>query len=61
MKWLTKSAEQGDAAAQALLGLCYQNGTGVAEDEKEAVKWYTKSAEQGYAEAKEALEKLKSK
>jgi TPR repeat protein len=61
VKWLTKSAEQGDAAAQCLLGLCYENGTGVAKDQKEAVKWYTKSAEQGDERAKKAIEELKSK
>jgi TPR repeat protein len=41
--------------------VCYENGIGVAKDEKEALKWYTKAAEQGDANAKKALEKLKSK
>jgi TPR repeat protein len=31
--------------------LSYDNGTGVLQDDKEAVKWYTKAAEQGDADA----------
>ena len=61
MKWFTKSAEQGNVLAQLKLGVCYANGQGAGKDKKEAVKWFTKSAEQGDADAKEALEKLKSK
>ena len=33
------------------LGLCYDNGKGVLEDDKQAVFWYTQAAEQGYAKA----------
>ena len=44
-------AEQGDAFAQWLLGLMYDNGLGVPQDAKEAVKWFRKAAEQGYAPA----------
>jgi len=42
-------AEQGNADAQNWLGFMYQNGRGVAQDDKEAVKWYRKAAEQGHA------------
>ena len=55
MNWYTKAANQGNAGAQAYLGTCYLNGTGVAKDEKEAVKWYTKAAEQGNAIAQANL------
>ena len=48
-------AEQGDADAQNNLGLMYANGTGVAEDDVEAVKWYRKAAEQGLAAAQNNL------
>ena len=48
---LKKKAEQGDANAQNILGLMYNNGEGVTQDYKEAVKWFTKAAEQGYASA----------
>ena len=61
VKWYKKAAEQGDASTQFRLGSCYANGEGVTKDMKEAVKWWTKAAEQGDADAKEELEKLKSK
>ena len=44
-------AEQGDADAQTNLGLMYQNGWGVLQDDKEAVRLYRLAAEQGYADA----------
>lgn len=40
-------AEQGNADAQFYLGVLYENGYGVAKNDKEAVKWYRKAAEQG--------------
>ena len=51
----TPLAEQGDAAAQIELGLMYENGQGVLENDKTAVKWYTKAAEQGLADAQANL------
>ena len=44
-------ADQGVAAAQFNLGLCYANGQGVAQSYDEAVRWYRKAADQGVAEA----------
>jgi uncharacterized protein len=44
-------AEQGDATAQLNLGVRYDFGEGVPEDDAEAVKWYRKAAEQGDAKA----------
>ena len=46
-----KLAESGNATAQYNLGIMYDNGDGVIEDDKLAVKWYTKAAEQGHASA----------
>ena len=46
---LQKAADSGDADAQALLGLIYQDGRGVTSDFKEAVKWFSASASQGNA------------
>ena len=40
-------AEQGDAAAQMLLGSLYERGAYVKQDNDEALKWYRLSAEQG--------------
>lgn len=45
-----KAAELGNAEAQYWVGLRYDIGSGVAEDNYEAFKWYKKSADQGYAE-----------
>jgi TPR repeat protein len=42
-------AEQGDADAQAHLGVMYEMGQGVPQDYAEAVKWYRLAAEQGHA------------
>ena len=47
----TPLAKQGDADAQFSLGVMYEKGEGVAQDNKAAVKWYTLAAEQGLADA----------
>ena len=41
--------------AQTNLGLMYDLGEGVAQDDAEAVKWYRKAAEQDSAEAQNNL------
>ncbi len=48
-------AEQGNAKAQAALGIMYLAGQGVPQDYAEAVKWYRKAAEQGLAGAQHNL------
>ena len=40
-------AEQGDTLGQAGLGLMYQEGRGVPQDDQLAVQWLRKAAEQG--------------
>lgn len=45
------AAEMGNAGAQLNLGVMYDFGQGVPEDDVEAVKWYRKAAEQGLAQA----------
>lgn len=45
--WLKKSAAQGNADAEKLLGDCYWGGWGVGENEGAAVKWYEKAARHG--------------
>ena len=49
-EWLPL-AEQGDVGAQTLIGLMYDEGYGVPENDAEAVKWFRKAAEQGHAKA----------
>lgn len=50
-QWYRKAADQGDASAQAMLGLMYAQGQGVALDDAEAVRWYRIAAEQGNSSA----------
>jgi TPR repeat protein len=57
----TKSASQGNADAQCILGICYNEGKGVVKNQGEAIKLWTKSAAQGNRRAKEELEKIKLK
>jgi len=45
--WYLKAAEQNHSTAQNNLGQCYENGTGVEVNIKEAIKWYRLSAENG--------------
>jgi len=54
-------AQQGHASAQFLLGLVYDAGTGVPEDDAEAVNWYRKAAQQGQARAQYNLGLMYSK
>ena len=50
-KLLLPLAEQGYAGAQFNLGLRYDKGEGIKQNDVEAVKWYRKAAEQGLAVA----------
>ena len=40
-----------NAQAQYNLGVMYDEGRGVRQDDAEAVRWYRQAAEQGYAAA----------
>ena len=42
-------------SAQFNLGLMYDKGEGVPQDDAEAVRWYRLAAEQGHAEAQANL------
>ena len=48
---LLRKAKAGDAVAQVILGVMYDDGDGVPENDAEAVKWYRKAADQGVPEA----------
>ena len=48
---LKAAAEKGHKKAQYRLGLCYDKGKGVAENDALAFQWYSKSAAQGYHKA----------
>ena len=51
VKWFRLAADQGDARAQANLGIMYANGQGVPQDYVQAVKWYRLAADRGDAKA----------
>jgi hypothetical protein len=53
--WYRHSDKVGVALAQNSLGIMYENGEGVREDDKKAVKWYRLAAEQGNAKAQSNL------
>ena len=55
MRWLRLAAGQGYAAAQFTLGLWYDHGLGVPQDDIEAVRWYRLAADQGDAGAQSNL------
>ena len=44
-------ADQGDADAQSNLGVMFERGQGVPQNNAEAVKWYRLAADQGLAQA----------
>lgn len=47
LQFWQRTADQGYAVAQLLLGSCYRSGDGVKQDYAETLKWYRKSADQG--------------
>ena len=53
-------AEQGDAAAQFIMGGLYESGQGVPQDYELAAKWWQKAAQQGMARAQNELAVLLS-
>lgn len=50
-KSLQERATEGEAGAQFLLGVMYEQGQAVPHDYAEAVRWYRKAADQGDATA----------
>ena len=44
-------AETGDATAQVNLGVMYNQGHGVVQDDNEALRWFKLASEQGYSPA----------
>ena len=52
---LTRDAEQGVMASQAILGQMYYHGEGVSKDVETSIKWMRQAAEQGDAESQYRL------
>jgi TPR repeat protein len=57
VEW-TPLAEQGNAKAQDKLGIMYDKGLGVLENDRTASSWYVKAAEQGDANAQYNLARM---
>ena len=53
--WWRHAAEQGHAKAQDAMGMAYNYGFGVQQNDREATKWYRMAAEQGYSDAQYSL------
>ena len=51
------AAKKGHKKAQYRLGLCYDKGRGLKEDDKQAFAWYGKAAQQGNADGQYAVGK----
>ena len=51
LRLLRPLAEQGDPRAETTLGVMYDEGHGVPQDDAGALIWYRLAAEQGYAQA----------
>ena len=49
--YLKRAANLGDAEAQYFAGWWYEEGKGVAQNDKESAKWYRKAADQGHMDA----------
>jgi hypothetical protein len=49
------AADQNFAIAQANLGVCYEDGCGVPQDQGQAIYWYRRAAAQGNHDAIRAL------
>lgn len=58
VEMLRKAAARSDRLAQAMLGRCYETGTGVQRDYAQALALYTPAAAAGNADAKRGLARL---
>jgi len=54
-KQLIKKAQKGDPTAQMFLGLCYQEGKGIEQNDSLAVYWFRRSSNQGLSESQVLL------
>lgn len=55
LEWLEQAASQGHARANYLMGVFYDQGVGVAQDDYLAVQWYRQGAHLGDADAQYQL------
>ena len=60
-KWSRLAAEQGDASAQFNLGLMYQYGRGVLQDNQTSHMWYNLASANGYEDSGTLRDELAAK
>jgi len=51
-EWFERAAKKGNVESMVELGLCYELGAGVEQNDEEALDWYTKAANLGHENAK---------
>jgi TPR repeat protein len=56
-----RAADQSNVLAQFFLGSCYRSGSGVKQDDVEAMKWYSKAAAQDNVYAQNSLGEMYQK
>ena len=61
VKWYTKAAEQGDADAQHNLGVMYDKGEGVPQNNVLAYMWWNLAAAQGDESSKSHKSNIQEK
>jgi uncharacterized protein len=61
LREIRAAAEQGNAAAQNLLGFMYADGQGAPQDYDEALKWYSRAADQNDTDASNSFRFLYDK
>ena len=55
-QWYFEAARQGHAEAQYSLGILFLTGTGLIQNQTEAVRWIERAAQQGHADASAYLQ-----
>jgi len=50
-QWYFEAAQQGHAEAQYSLGILFLTGTGLVQNQTEAMRWIQRAAQQGHADA----------
>jgi TPR repeat protein len=58
VRWFRLAADQDDARAHFNIGVCYMYGTGVVQDNAEALRWLRLAADEGYADAETVVTQL---
>lgn len=58
LRSLSIAAAQGNARAQTMIGMMYENGLGVGQDYGQAATWYLKAANQGEVGGEAAIGRL---